>query len=162
MGSTQWSNAPGSIRLRGLEYQLSLQPRAATTLSFTHTLIQRRADDKAVRGSVPPYTATLTWVERLGNWRSTMSLLRMGPLAATTGDVPGLHYTVSSYTSLDWSIARGLRIGDRSMDVRLTAINLLGRHQELAHKPLQSMPQHRHREPNKADRQVFLTVSMPL
>lgn len=160
MGSTQWANMPGRVRLRGLEYQLSLKPRPGTTLLFSHALIERRSRNPAVRSSVAPHTATLTWMERLGNWRSTMSLLRMGPLAATTGDVPGLRYTVPAYTSLDWSIARSLRIGSQPVDLRLTATNLLGAHQELAHKPLQSMPHQRNRAPNKTDRQVFLSASM--
>ncbi len=36
-----------------------------------------------------------------------------------------------------------------------------GRHQELAHKPLQWMPEQRGRTPNEADRQVFLTAHLP-
>ncbi|ENO89181.1 TonB-dependent receptor plug domain-containing protein [Thauera linaloolentis] len=160
MGSTQWTNMPGRIHLLGLEYRLSLKPRASTTLLFTHTLIQRSASNPAVRRSVAPYTATLTWMEETGPWRSTMSLLRMGPLEAASGDVPGLRYTMPAYTSLDWSIARSLRAGSRPVEVRLTATNLLGNHQEQAHKPLQWMPHQRNRAPNKTDRQVFLAVHM--
>jgi iron complex outermembrane receptor protein len=161
MGATQWANIPGKIRLTGLEYQLSLKPRHGTMLMFTHTLIQRRADDPMVKNSVAPYTATLTWMQDIGQWQSTMSLLRMGPLEAGTGYVPDFRYTVPAYTSLDWSIGRSLRAGKQSIDVRLTATNLLGSHQELAHKPLQAMPQQRGRTPNETGRQIFLTVQLP-
>lgn len=161
MGATQWANMPGTIRLTGLEYQLTLKPHRDTTLLFTHTLLKRRADDPVVRRSVAPYTATLTWIQQFGAWQSALSLLRMGAIEAGTGYVPDLRYTVPSYTTLDWSIGRSLRAGPRRIDVRLTATNLLGRHQELAHKPLQWMPAQRGRTPNEADRQVFLTVNMP-
>jgi len=161
MGATQWANMPGTIRLTGLEYQLSLEPRAGTTLLFSHTLIDRRADAPAVRRSVAPHAATLTWLQDIGAWQSTLSLLRMGPLEAGTGYVPGLRHTVPAYTSLDWSLGRRLHAGSQVVDMRLTAINLLDDHQELAHKPLQAMPQHRGRTPNRTGRQVFLTVDLP-
>lgn len=160
MGATQWANMPGAIRLTGLEYQLSLKPRTGSTLLFAHTLIQRRADNPAVRRSVAPHAATLTWLQDLGAWQSTLSLLRMGPLEAGTGYVPGLRHTVPAYTSLDWSLGRRLHVGSQAVDMRLTAINLLGRHQELAHKPLQAMPQYRGRTPNETGRQIFLTVGL--
>lgn len=128
---------------------------------FTHTLMQRRADDPVVRRSVAPYTATLTWMQDIGRWQSTLSLLRMGPIEAGTGYVPGLRHTVPAYTSLDWSIGSRLRAGNQPIDVRLTATNLLGSHQELAHKPLQAMPDQRGRTPNETGRQVFLTVNLP-
>ena len=161
MGATQWANMPGRIRLTGMEYQLSLKPRGGTTLMFTHTLMQRRADDPVVRRSVAPYTATLTWMQDVGRWQSTLSLLRMGPIEAGTGYVPGLRHTVPAYTSLDWSIGSRLRAGSQPIDVRLTATNLLGSHQELAHKPLQAMPDQRGRTPNETGRQVFLSVNLP-
>lgn len=161
MGATQWANMPGKIRLTGLEYQLSHKPRRGTTLMFTHTLIQRRANDPVVRHSVAPYSATLTWIQQAGPWRSTMSLLRMGPLEAGTGYVPGLRHTVPAYTSLDWSIGRSLQAGTQSIHMRLTATNLLDSHQELAHKPLQWMPEQRGRTPNETGRQVFVTVELP-
>lgn len=161
MGGTQWANLPGKIRLSGIEYQLTLQARATTTLMFTHTLMQRRAADPAVRRSVAPYSATLSWLEDIGAWRSTLSLLRMGPLEAGTGHVPGLRYTVPAYTALDWSIGRSLRLAGHTLALQLTATNLLGRHQELAHKPLQAMPQHRGRPANEVGRQVFVSLQAP-
>ncbi len=161
MGGTQWANMPGRIRLTGIEYQLTLQARATTRLLFTHTLMQRRADDPVVRRSVAPYTATLTWMEDVGAWRSTMSLLRMGPLEAGTGNVPGLRYTVPAYTTLDWSVGRSLRLAGHTLELQLTATNLLGRHQELAHKPLQAMPQHLDDPANEVGRRVFVSLQAP-
>lgn len=158
MGGTQWANLPGRIRLSGLEYQLTTRLRHGTTLLFSHTLMQRRASDPAVRRSVAPYSASLTWMQALGAWRSTMSLLRMGPLEAGTGHVPGLRYTVPAYTTLDWSLGRSVRVGGQPLEVQLTATNLLGRHQELAHKPLQAMPQHAGGGANALGRQAFVSV----
>ena len=54
----------------------------------------------------------------------------------------------------------GTMTGSQPTDVRLTATNLLGSHQELAHKPLQWMPEQRGRTPNETGRQVFLTVNL--
>jgi iron complex outermembrane recepter protein len=157
MGGTQWANMPGEIRLTGLEYQLSMRPRTGTTLLFSHTLMQRSATTPEVRRSVAPYSATLTWMQDIGAWQSTLSLLHMGALEAGTGNVPGRRYTVPSYTTLDWSVGRSFQFASYPLAFRLTATNLLGRHQELAHKPLQAMPQYGSRPANEANRQVFMS-----
>ena len=158
MGSTQWTNMEGDIRLRGIEYQLSFKPRLGTTLMFTHTLIDRDADDPVVRRSVAPHTATLSWLQAVGPWHAMLSLMRMGALEAGTTHVPGMRYTVPAYTTLDLSVGRSVRLGSQPARVRVTATNLLGRHQELAHKPLQAMPQYRDRAPNESSPHVFVSL----
>jgi iron complex outermembrane receptor protein len=162
MGSTQWANMQGDIRLRGIEYQLSFKPRAGTTLLFTHTLINRHADDPAVRHSVAPHTATASWLQEFGPWHSMLSVMRMGELEAGTNHVPGMRYTVPAYTTLDLSIGRRIHLGSQPARVRVTATNLLGRHQELAHKPLQAMPQYRERAANESSPQAFVTIETTL
>ena len=158
MGSTQWTNMPGRIRLTGIEYQLSFKPSAGTTLLFTHSVIDRRADDPVVRGSIAPHTATLSWLQQLGAWRSMLSVMRMGPLEAGTNHVPGLRYSVPAYTTLDWSMGRSFRLGSQPVQARVTATNLLGRHQELAHKPLQATSQYRGRTPNESSPHIYLSL----
>lgn len=158
MGSTQWTNLEGEIRLRGIEYQLSLKPRAGTTLAFTHTVIDRDAADPVVRRSVAPHTATLSWLQTFGPWHSMLSVMRMGALEAGTNHAPGLRYTVPAYTTLDLSVGRRIQLGSQPAKLRFTAINLLGRHQELAHKPLQAMPQYRNRAANESSPQAFVSL----
>ena len=64
----------------------------------------------------------------------------MGPIDAGFSYVPGFNYTVPSYTTLDWSISRSLRCSIMAVEIRLTGINLLGRHQELANRPCRPSP----------------------
>jgi iron complex outermembrane receptor protein len=85
----------------------------------------------------------------------------MGPLEAGTGYVPGRRYTVPAYTTLDWSLGRSLRIGGQPLEVQVTATNLLGTHQELAHKPLQAMPRYAGKAANETGRQVFVSLQLP-
>lgn len=158
MGSTQWANMDGYIRLRGIEYQLSFKPRTGTTLLFTHTLIDRHAGDPTVRRSVAPHTATASWLQEFGPWHSMLSVMRMGALEAGTSHVPGMRYTVPAYTTLDLSVGRSIHLGSQPARLRFTATNLLGRHQELAHKPLQAMPQYRDRAANESSPQAFVTL----
>src|SRR5690606_29045006 len=106
-------------------------------LIFNHTLIHVSSGERAVRDSVAPYTAGLTWLQRFGAWQGSLSVLRMGPIEAGSGYVRGFRYQVPAYTTLDLSVARSLRVGNTPVELRLSGINLLGRHQELVHRPLQ-------------------------
>lgn len=87
-----------------------------------------------------------------------LSVLRMGPIDAGFSYVPGYNYTVPSYTTLDWSIARSLRVLDQAVEVRLTGINLLGRHQELANRPLQAQAEFAGRPASQVSRQVWMAL----
>lgn len=158
-GGTRWVNSPNGVQLLGLEYQLRLRPWTQGELIFNHTLIRARSDDDAVRRSVAPYTASLTWLQTVGRWRSTLSLLRMGPSDAGSGYIPGYRYSVPAYTTLDWSIARPLQIGPHAAEIRLTGINLIGKHQELVHRPLQSLAAYGDDRPaNELERQVYVSL----
>ncbi|ANQ83186.1 TonB-dependent receptor plug domain-containing protein [Azoarcus olearius] len=158
-GATRWVNSGDGVRLVGLEYQLRTRPWSGGQLVLSHSLIRAHSDDDAVRRSVAPYTASLTWLQRYGPWQSTLSLLRMGASDSGSGYVPGYRYKVPAYTTLDWSIARTLQVGPNPVELRLTGINLLGKHQELVLRPLQSMPGYGDDRPaNELDRQLHLSV----
>ena len=105
-----------------------------------------------------PYSASLSWLQRSGPWQSMLSVLRMGPIDAGFSYVPGFDYTVPSYTTLDWSVARSLRVLDHAVELRLTGINLLGRHQELANRPLQAQAEFAGRPASQVSRQVWMAL----
>jgi len=137
---SRWTNRDDVIKVEGVEYQLEARPWEGGRLLFSHTLIRARSSDEAIRRSVAPYTASLTWLQRAGPWQTMLTWLRMGPLDAGTGFSPDFRYSVPNYTTLDASIAREFRLANgRSVELRLTGLNLLGRHQELAHYPLQRL-----------------------
>lgn len=161
LGGTRWVNTDHSVRLVGIEYQLRTRPWRDGELIFNHTLIRARSEEDSVRRSVAPYTASLTWLQTVGRLRSTMTLLRMGPSNAGSGYVPDYRYSVPAYTTLDWSLAHPLNIGTQPAEIRLTGINLLGRHQELVHRPLQTMPGYGEDHPaNKVEPQVYVSLHM--
>lgn len=156
---SQWSNRDEVIRMEGIEYQLQARPWRDGKLLFSHTLIRARSRDEAIRRSIAPYTASLTWMQRAGAWQSTLSLLRVGPLDAGTGFSPDFRYSVPAYTTLDASLAREFRLdGGNSVELRLTGLNLLGRHQELAHYPLQRLAGDK--PVNRLEPQLALSLSV--
>lgn len=136
-GSAQWDNLPGHVRLTGLEYQIRYTPWADGTLIVNHSLIRANASHRPLEKAVAPYTASASWLQTVGPWQSMLSVLRQGPLDAGSSDVQGYRYVVPAYTTMDWSVARELRLAGVPAELRLSALNLLGRHQELAHRPLQ-------------------------
>lgn len=158
LGSTRWENHPGEVRLSGIEYQLRTRPWRGTEFILAHSIIDRRAADERIRSNTAPYSASLSWLQRSGPWQSMLSVLRMGPIDAGFSYVPGFRYTVPAYTTVDWSVGREFRYQGRPLEVRLSAINLLGRHQELANRPLQAQPEYQGRAANEVSRQVFLSL----
>lgn len=158
LGSTRWENHSGRVQLNGIETQLHLKPWRGTEFLLAHSLIDRDVDDPRIRRNVAPYTASLSWLQRAGAWRSLLSVLRMGPIDAGFSYVPGFDYTVPSYTTVDWSVSRSLRLFDMAVELRLTGINLLGRHQELANRPLQAQPEFAGRPANEVSRQAWLAL----
>lgn len=158
LGSTRWENYAGRVQLNGIETQLHLKPWRGTEFLLSHSLIDRDVDDPRIRRNIAPYSASLSWLQRAGAWRSMMSVLRMGPIDAGFSYVPGYDYTVPSYTTLDWSVSRSLRLFDMAAELRLTGINLLGRHQELANRPLQAQAEFAGRPANQVSRQAWLAL----
>ncbi|MDD5329233.1 MAG: TonB-dependent receptor [Sulfuricella sp.] len=138
--SARYENLAAPITLRGVEYQIDSRPRAGTRLLFSHSLIGRYSSDEAATRLTAPYTASLSWIQEWsGQWASTLTLLRMGPLAGGSGFVPLYQYTSRPYTTLDARLARTFRVGDVPLEVALTATNLGGRHQEIADRSEQSL-----------------------
>lgn len=158
LGSTRWENYDRRVQLNGIEYQARFKPWHGTEFILAHSIIDRNAADDRIRRNVAPYSASLSWLQRAGPWRSLLSVLRMGPIDAGFSYVPGYDYTVSSYTTVDWSVSRTLHVDDQPVVVRLTGINLLGRHQELANRPLQARPEYAGRPANEVGRQVWLSM----
>lgn len=159
MGGTRWTNSRDAIRLTGVEYQLRAQPWADADLIFSHTMIRASAADPAVEATVAPYSASLTWLQHFGAWHSTLSVLRMGPSEAGTGYAGSERFKVDAYTTLDLSFARSLRLGNRTVEFRLSGINLLGGHQELVHRPVERLPEYRgSKAANPIEPQIYLSV----
>ncbi|MDO9600107.1 MAG: TonB-dependent receptor [Azoarcus sp.] len=160
LGGTRWDNARGTVRLTGLEYQLRLRLRPGSQILLNHAMIRASADDPLVSSSVAPYVASLTWLQDVGAWQSTLSVLRMGPSDAGNGFAGGQGFVVDAYTTLDWSLARRLRFGDQPVEFRLSGINLLGKHQELVHRPVEFLPEYRgDKAANPLEPQIHFSVS---
>lgn len=157
--ATSWRNAADPVHLSGIEYQLRSKPWTDGEIILNHSMVRAAAKDADIRRNVAPYTASVTWLQRLGAWQSTLTLLRMGPLDAGFGFTPTFRYTVPAYTTLDASVARSFRIDRQPVEIRLTAINLLGRHQEYANRPLQQLPRFGPDKPaNELGPQVWLSL----
>lgn len=159
LGSTRWDNARGTVRLTGLEYQLRTRPWQNGELILNHSMIRARSSDAAVTGSVAPYVASLSWLQQIGPWQSMLSLFRMGPSDAGTGYTEGESLSMKAYTTLDWSVSRRLLFGRQPVEVRLTGINLLGKHQELIHRPAETLPQYAgNKAANPMEPQVWISM----
>ncbi|HRP97210.1 MAG TPA: TonB-dependent receptor, partial [Rhodocyclaceae bacterium] len=156
IGSAQWDNLAGRVELSGVEYQLRYRPWRGGSLILNHSLIRAHAAHRPLAKTVAPYTASLSWLQRFGRWQSMLSVLRQGPLDAGSSDVQGYQYVVPAYTTLDLSVARELSIGRSPAELRLTGINLLGRHQELAHRPLQQRAGSR--PANRVEPQLYVSL----
>lgn len=157
--SARYENLSTPVTLHGLEYQLESRPASGTRLLFSHSLIKRRSDAPLVTQLTAPYTASLSWLQDWGgNWTSTLSALRMGPLAGGTGFVPTNQYVSRPYTTLDARLARSMTVGGTPLTVALTATNLGGRHQEIADRSEQFL--HGTDPVNKTSPMVWLTLSI--
>ncbi|MBS0347955.1 MAG: TonB-dependent receptor [Proteobacteria bacterium] len=159
--SSQFVNVDFPVELRGIEYQFRSKPWTGAEVLFSHTLIDRRVNDRAIAERTSPYTASLTWLQNYGNgWSSTASLLRMGPLAGGYGYVPRYDYVSRPYTTLDLRIARSFRMDGHLMEVALNGINLGSPHQEITDRSEQFL--HPDRPVNPASSMVWLSVSVDL
>lgn len=160
---SRYVNLETPVTLRGLEYELRLQPGSASDSMWllTHTLIDRNSADPAVRERTAPYTASLTWIERWqGNWRTTLTVLRQGPLAGGDGFVPGFRYVARPYTTVDVRIAWQTYWQDRGVELAVAGTNLGGRHQEVSDRSEQFLhPDHPVNETSPA---ITLTVRLAL
>ncbi len=154
---TRWENDPGQLRLNGIEYQLRTRPLRKTEFILAHSLIDRRADDEKLRLKVAPYTASLSWLQEIGQWNSMLSVLRMGSIDAGFSYAPGFSSSVPAYTTVDWSVARNFRVRENELEIRLSGINLLGNHQELVNRLRQSQSG-THQPVNEVGRQLYLSL----
>lgn len=157
--SARYENLDTPVTLTGLEYQVDSRPLPGTRLLFSHSLVRRIASSPAVAGLTAPYTASLTWLQNWNAaWSSTLSVLRMGPIAGGTGFVPTFHYESRPYTTVDARLAYVTALGSSSVTIALTATNLGGRHQEIADRSEQFL--HGTTPVNRTSPMVWLTVSV--
>lgn len=157
--SARYENLSTPVTLRGIEYQLESRPFSSTRLLFSHSLIARQSDSPLVTQLTAPYTASLSWLQDWGgNWSSTLSALRMGPLAGGTGFVPASQYVSRPYTTLDARLARSMTIAGTPVVASLTATNLGGRHQEIADRSEQFL--HGTTPVNQTSPMVWLALSI--
>lgn len=157
--SARYENQAAPVTLRGLEYQLVSRPAAGTRLLFNHSLVGRYSSDSAVTQLTAPYTASLSWIQDWSSrWASTLTLLRMGPLAGGSGFVAGYQYTSSPYTTLDARLAHHIKAGETPLEIALTATNLGSRHQEIADRSEQFL--HGSDAVNRTSPMLWLTFTL--
>lgn len=133
IGTTQYQNYPRPVVLVGLEYELKARPWKDAEMRFAHTLIQRDSGSWVIDHLVAPYAASLSWVQHYGGgWSSTLTALRMGPSIA--GDIANASADSLArvYTAIDARLAYAFTQGGRKWEASLNAINLGGRHTEMA------------------------------
>lgn len=157
--SARYENQGPTVTLQGVEYQLDSRPRPGTRLLFSHTLIDRHSQDRAVTRLTAPYSASLSWFEEWGSgWSSAVSLMRMGPLAGGTGFVPRGHYLSPAYTQLDARLARRFTLDGTPAELALSANGLGDRHQEIADRSEQFL--HGDNPVNKTSPMVWLRLTL--
>jgi len=157
--SARYENLATPVTLRGLEYQLDSQPLPGTHLLFSHTLIDRSCSDASITQLTAPYSASLSWLQDWGNKRSsTLTLLRMGPMAGGTGFVAKSLYVSSAYTTLDARLAQNVKFGGTPLEIALVGTNLAGRHQEIADRSEQFL--HGSDPVNRTSPMVWLTFTI--
>lgn len=159
--SARYENLADPVTLSGIEYQLDSRPRPGTRLLFSHSLIRRQAPMEAIAQLTAPYTASLTWMQEWpAAWSTTLSVLRMGPLAGGTGFVPTATYVSRPYTTFDARLARRFALGTTPATLSLMATNLGSRHQEIADRAEQAL--HGSDPVNPTSPQVWLTLGLNL
>lgn len=159
MPSARYENLATPVTLRGLEYQLDSRPLPGTQLLFSHTLIDRSSNDASVARLTSPYSASLSWLQDWGNrWSSTLTLLRMGPMAGGTGFVANSQYVSRPYTTLDARLAHHGKFAGTPLEIALVGTNLGGRHQEIADRSEQLL--HGSDPANQTSPMVWLTLTL--
>lgn len=157
IGSSRWENARDPVRLSGLEYELRTPHWRGAQFILTHSMVHVRSPQRAIRNSVASHTASLTWLQNWSGWHSSASLIRRGAMDASTGFLPNYDYVVPAFTQLDVSLWRTVQVGQNTVELRLTGLNLLGKQQEIAHNPLQQISGDK--EVNRAGPSVYATVN---
>ncbi len=157
LGASQWSNSASPLNLSGIEYELRTPSYGGARFLVATSLIRVSHRERQTEKSVARWTASLTWLQHWGVWESSASILTRSSVAASVGFVPEYACVVPRFTQLDFSLSRPLRLGSETGELRISGINLLSRHQEVANNPLQAAA--RGGKPNLADRSVFASIS---
>ncbi len=93
-------NRPDAVVIKGLEWQLKARPMESTDLIWSHALTRIDSRDRDLEASAPPYTSTLTWLQRYPRgFASTVSVINVGPVEWLDSR------RVKSYTTWDARLA---------------------------------------------------------
>jgi len=153
--SARYENLTTPVVLRGLEYQFDSQPWPGGRILFSHTLIDRSSSNQTLTQLSSPYAASLSWMQSFGShWSTTLTLLRMGPIAGGFG--LGATVTYESQPSptaafrVAWTPLSGLELA-------VVGTNLGGAHQEIADRSEQAL--HPTTPMNETSPMVWLALS---
>lgn len=131
--TTQFQNYRSAVVLTGLEYEVKARPWKDTELRLAHTLIHRDSGDWIIDHQIAPYMASLSWIQGYrGGWSSTVTAFRMGPTIGSDVANASAASLTKDYTTIDARLAYAFRRDGRSWEASINAINLGGRHAELA------------------------------
>ena len=164
IGSSQYVNLQHPITLRGLEYQFKALPSPGSQILFSHAMIDRRSNNASIHERIAPYTASLSWMQQWSSaWTSTLTGVRVGPLAGGDGFVPVSSYVAKAYTSFDARLAWHTPLGQgRKLEIALNALNIGERHQEIPDRAEQSYRSSLGNDTpaNYASRMVYVSASL--
>lgn len=99
-------NRPDAVVIKGLEWQLKARPMESADLIWSHALTRIDSRDRDLEASAPPYTSTLTWLQRYPRgFASTVSVINVGPVEWLDSR------RVKSYTTWDARLAWRFNLG---------------------------------------------------
>lgn len=137
-------NSRDLVTIRGIEFQLKTRPLRDTELIWSHALTRIESDNQSLRNSMPPYSASLTWLQHYwGGVSSTLSLFSVGPTEWRDSK------PVASYVTWDGRLAWRFKAGRADSELALGLINGGVRHEEWG------LPR---RPPNPTDRFTYVSV----
>lgn len=124
-GQRLLANRSDDVRIRGVEWQVKTHPHETADLIWSHALTSIDASSIDLVDSVPPYSASLTWLQRYPKGiSSTLSLIRVGPTQwLDSREVP-------AYTTVDAQLSWRFRAGRSSNELSFGLINGGSRHEE--------------------------------
>lgn len=137
-------NSPDLVTIRGIEFQLKTKPLRDTELIWSHALTRIESDNDSLRNSMPPYSASLTWLQRYwGGVSSTLTVFSVGPTEWRDSK------PVASYVTWDGRLAWRFKAGRADSELAVGLINGGVRHEEWG------LPG---RPPNPTDRFGYVSV----
>ena len=157
--TTQFQNAASTTTLTGLELQLGTHPWTGGEFQLAWSVVERDAGSEAASSGIAPYVANLIWKQRWpAHWSSYLSINRVGPVASGDSYLANGRVVVEDHTTFDVSLTRAFTAFGRPATASLTALNLGGRHQEIADPAMQLV--YGNRAANRVSRQVYAGLTL--